>query len=103
MSFANDFKRNQQGIKEEIAYYRSYAGLDGMGEFITVLEELRDKWKEHEVRYEGRGKTPTEPFDWNEDRQIRSASKESMNKIIKAAAPAGDDEPQEIRQEDGPL
>lgn len=102
MSFANEFKRNQQGVTEEIAYYRSHADLEGIGEQIVVLEEMRDKWTELEVRYQGRGKMPSKPDDWDEDREIRSAAKESMNKIIKAAAALAEAESAEIQRENDP-
>jgi hypothetical protein len=86
MSFANEFKRARLRIVEEIAYYRSFASLQGVAEPIAALEEMRDKWKEHAARFEGRGRTPSAPFDWVEDTQARSAAKERMNKVIKAAA-----------------
>jgi hypothetical protein len=88
MSFANEFKRAVKGIAEEIAHYREFAQLDGMAEPIAALEELQDKWEERTVRFAGRGKLPTEPFDWGDDKIARSGLKESMNRIIKAAAAA---------------
>jgi hypothetical protein len=88
MSFANEFKRAVKGIDEEIAHYREFAQLDGMAEPIAALEELRDKWQERTTRFAGRGKLPTEPFDWDDDKTARIALKESMNRIIKAAAEA---------------
>ncbi len=88
LSFAKEFSRSVRGIEEEIAYYRTFASLDGMTEPIAVLEEMRDKWQQRNLRYEGRGRAITEPFDWQKDRQLRNASKESMNKIIKVAKAA---------------
>jgi len=88
MSFANEFRRAQKTIVEEIAYYRTFQALSGMEEPISVLEELRDKWTECEKRSEGRGKLPARPADWDDDEASRQAAKEVMKKIIKAAAVA---------------
>ena len=88
MSFAKQFSRNMRGIEEEIAYYRTFARLEGMAEPIAVLEEMRDRWQQRNQRYEARGRAITEPFDWQEDRELRNAAKETMNKIIKVAKAA---------------
>ena len=88
MSFANAFTRARRGLDEEIAYYRSFAALDGIGEPLAALEELREKWIQRSNRYAGRGRAPTEPFDWREDQASRASAKESMSRIIKAAAVA---------------
>ena len=103
MSFANEFKRAVKGIEEEIAYYREFAQLEGMEESIAALEELRDKWKERTIRFAGRGKLPTEPFDWRDDKTTRCELKESMNRIIKAAAAAAEGTPVDRSLEDRPL
>jgi hypothetical protein len=86
MSFANEFRRALKTLDEEIAYYRSFAHLDGMAEPIEVLTDLREKWHECRARSEARGKLPAEPEDWSEDAEERRAAKEIMNKAIKAAA-----------------
>ena len=86
MSFASEFRIALKRIDEEIAYYRSFAALDGMQGPTEVLTELREKWHECLARSEARGKLPAEPEDWDEDADERRAAKESMNKLIKAAA-----------------
>ena len=88
MSFAKEFTRNVRAVEEEIAYYRTFANLDGMAEPIALLEEMLDNWKERNLRYEGRGRAITEPFDWQDDREARNVAKETMNKIIKVAKAA---------------
>ncbi len=88
MSFANEFKRAVKGIEEEIAHFREFDELDGMPQQLAALEELRDKWGERTTRFAGRGKLPTEPFDWEDDKTTRRDLKENMTRIIKAAAAA---------------
>ena len=90
MSFANEFKRAVKGIEEEIAHYREFQQLEGMPQHIAALEELRDKWSERTTRFAGRGKLPTEPFDWADDKTSRRDLKENMTRIIKAAAAAAE-------------
>ena len=46
MSFASDFRIALKKIEEEIAYFRTFAALDGMQEPSEVLTELREKWHE---------------------------------------------------------
>jgi hypothetical protein len=88
MSFANEFKRAAKEIEQEIAYYRGFAGLAGVEELVVALEELRDDWESRRLRFEGRGRPPSEPDDWEDDKTTRVAAKEQMDKIIKAAAAA---------------
>jgi hypothetical protein len=88
MSFANEYKRAVKEITEEIAYYRGFAALDGTAEPLETLEELRDDWEERRLRFEGRGRPPSEPADWDENKTTRVAAKEQLDKIIKAAAAA---------------
>jgi hypothetical protein len=88
MSFANEYKRAVKEINEEIAYYGGFAGLDGTAEPLATLEELRDDWEARRLRFEGRGRPPSEPEDWDENKTTRVAAKEQLDKIIKAAAAA---------------
>ena len=88
MSFANEFKRAVKEIDQEIAYYRGFAGLDGTQEPLAILVELCDDWQERRRQFEGRGRPPSEPADWDENKTTRTAAKESLDKIIKAAAAA---------------
>jgi hypothetical protein len=88
MSFANEYKRAVKEINEEIAYYRGFARLDGTAEPLATLEELRDDWEARRLRFEGRGRPPSEPEDWDENKTTRVAAKEQLDKIIKAAAAA---------------
>ena len=88
MSFSNEFKRAAKEIDQEIAYYRGFAGLAGTAEPLATLEELRDDWEARRRRFEGRGRPPSEPDDWEENKTTRVAAKERLDKIIKAAAAA---------------
>ncbi|HEX4145663.1 MAG TPA: hypothetical protein VHY91_19310 [Pirellulales bacterium] len=88
MSFANEFKRAVKEIGEEIAYYRGFASLTGIAESLAELEELRDDWDQRRQRFEARGRPPSEPDDWEEDKTTRVATKERLDKIIKVAAAA---------------
>ena len=88
MSFANEFKRAGKAIDEEIAHYREFAELPGVAEPLAALVELRDKWCERARRFAGRGKLPTEPFDWREDLAARADLKEVLGRILRAAAAA---------------
>ena len=88
MSFANEFKRAAKEIEQEIAYYRGFARLGGTEESLATLEELRDDWEERRLRFEGRGRPPSEPEDWEDGKTTRMAAKECLDKIIKAAAAA---------------
>jgi hypothetical protein len=88
MSFANEFKRAVKEIDQEIAYYRGFASLAGIAESLATLEELRDDWESRRLRFEGRGRPPSEPDDWDDDKTTRVAAKERLDKIIKAAAAA---------------
>ena len=88
MSFSNEFKRAAKEIDQEIAYYRGFAGLAGTEEPLATLEELRDDWEARRRRFEGRGRPPSEPDDWEENKTTRVAAKERLDKIIKAAVAA---------------
>jgi hypothetical protein len=88
MSFANEFKRAVKEIDEEIANYRGFAALPGSEEPLAVLKDLRDDWLQRRQRFEGRGRPPSKPDDWAEDKTARVAAKERLDKIIKAAAAA---------------
>jgi hypothetical protein len=86
VSFANEIKRAVKEITEEIAFYRGFATLEGIAEPLEELEEMRDRWDERRERFEARGRPPSEPSDWDEDKTLRRSAKERLDKIIKIAA-----------------
>jgi hypothetical protein len=78
MSFANEYKRAVKEIGEEIAYYRGFAGLAGTEEPFAALVEMRDDWEERRRRFEARGRPPSEPEDWDENKTDRVAAKDCL-------------------------
>lgn len=98
MSFANEYRRAVKEIGEEIAYYRGFARLAGTEEPLAALVEMRDDWEERRLRFEGRGRPPSEPADWDDNKTDRVAAKDCLDKIIKAAAAAEEAEREQAKR-----